>query len=153
MNNSYLTYRRSPPNLPPLRVAPAELSSQIDSVGEGGYYMRQPTRLMGSPAYTPTELRYEAHRRREGWYGDMEAGPPQSPVGLPRSPSFQKAQLSPIHPIQEFNFAPANISDAVLHFRGPYQEHSGRQQLPPLFGGTHYRQAQEAFAMQESMLL
>ncbi len=56
MNNSYLTYRRSPPNLPPLRVAPAELSSQIDSVGEGGYYMRQPTRLMGSPAYTPTEL-------------------------------------------------------------------------------------------------
>ncbi len=153
MNNSYLTYRRSPPNLPPLRVAPAELSSQIDSVGEGGYYMRQPTRLMGSPAYTPTELRYEAHRRREGWYGDMEAGPPQSPVGLPRSPSFQKAQLSPIHPVQEFNFAPANISDAVLHFRGPYQEHSGRQQLPPLFGGTHYRQAQEAFAMQESMLL
>uniref|UniRef100_A0A8C1SU16 USP6 N-terminal-like protein n=1 Tax=Cyprinus carpio TaxID=7962 RepID=A0A8C1SU16_CYPCA len=153
MNNSYLTYRRPPPNLPPLRVAPAELSSQKDSVGEGGYYMRQPTRLMGSPAYLPTELRYEAHRRREGWYGDMEVGPPRSPVGLPRSPSFQKAQLSPIHPVQEFNFAPANISDAVLHFRGPYQEHSGRQQLPPLFGGTHYRQAQEAFAMQESMLL
>uniref|UniRef100_A0A8C2CAF4 USP6 N-terminal-like protein n=1 Tax=Cyprinus carpio TaxID=7962 RepID=A0A8C2CAF4_CYPCA len=153
MNNSYLTYRRQPPNMPPLRVAPAELSSQIDSVGEGGYYMRQPTRLLGSPSYLPTELRYEADRRREGWYGDMEAGPPRSPVGLPRSPSFQKAQLSPVHPIQEFNFAPANISDAVLHFRGPHQEHSSRQQLPPLFGGTHYRQAQEAFAMQESMLL
>uniref|UniRef100_A0A672KDY9 USP6 N-terminal like n=1 Tax=Sinocyclocheilus grahami TaxID=75366 RepID=A0A672KDY9_SINGR len=153
MNNSYLTYRRPPPNMPPLRVSPAELSSQIDSVGEGGYYMRQQTRLMGSPAYPSTELRYEVHRRREGWYGDMEAGPPRSPVGLPRSPSFQKAQLSPIHPVQEFNFAPANISDAVLHFRGPYQEHSGRQQLPPLFGGTHYRQTQEAFAMQESMLL
>lgn len=152
-NNSYLTYRRPPPNMTPLRVAPAEISSQIDSVGEGGYYMRQPTRLMGSPGYPPTELRYEAHRRREGWYGDMEAGPPRSPVGLPRSPSFQKAQLSPIHPVQEFNFAPGNISDTVLHFRGPYQEHSGRQQLPPLFGGTHYRQAQEAFAMQESMLL
>ncbi|XP_077090157.1 USP6 N-terminal-like protein isoform X2 [Siphateles boraxobius] len=152
MNNSYLTYRRPPPNMPPLRVAPAELSSQIDSVGEGGYYMRQPTRL-GSPAYLPTELRYEGHRQREGWYGDMEAGPPRSPVGLPRSPSFQKAQLSPIQPVQEFNFAPANISDAVLHFRGHYQEHSSRQQLPPLFGGAHYRQAQEAFAMQESMLL
>ncbi|ROL50152.1 USP6 N-terminal-like protein, partial [Anabarilius grahami] len=152
MNNSYLTYRRPPPNMPPLRVAPAELSSQIDSVSEGGYYMRQPTRLVGSPAYPPTELRYEGHRRREGWYGDMEAGPPRSPVGLPRSPSFQKAQLSPVHPVQEFNFAPANISDAVHHFRGPYQEHSGRQQLPhPLFGGAHYRQ--EAFAMQESMLL
>ncbi|XP_052410691.1 USP6 N-terminal-like protein isoform X1 [Carassius gibelio] len=153
VNNSYLTYRRPPPNMPPLRIAPVELSSQKDSVEEGGYYLRQPTRLMGSPAYPPTELRYEPHRRREGWYGGMEAGPPRSPVGLPRSPSFQKAQLSPIHPVQEFNFAPANISDAVLHFRGPYQEHSGRQQLPPLFGGTHYRQAQEAFAMQESMLL
>ncbi|XP_016317565.1 USP6 N-terminal-like protein isoform X2 [Sinocyclocheilus anshuiensis] len=153
MNNSYLTYRRQPPNMPPLRVAPAELSSQIDSVGEGGYYMRQPTRLLGSSPYPPTELRYEAHRQKEGWYGDMEAGPPRSPVGLPRSPSFQKAQLSPIHPVQEFNFAPANISDSVLHFRGPYQELSSRQQLPPLFGGTHYRQAQEAFAMQESMLL
>lgn len=153
MNNSYLTYRRPPPNMPPLRVSPAELSSQIDSVGEGGYYMRQPTQLMGSPAYVHTELRYETHRRREGWYGDMEAGPPLPPVGLPRSPSFQKAQLSPIPPVGEFNFPPANISDAVLNFRGPYQEHSGRQQLPPLFGGTHYRQAQEAFAMQESMLL
>lgn len=154
MNNSYLTHRRPPPNMPPLRVAPAELSSQIDSVNESGYYMRQPTRLVGSPAYPPTELRYEGHRRREGWYGDMETGPPRSPVGLPRSPSFQKAQLSPVHPVQEFNFAPANISDAVHHFRGPYQEHSGRQQLPhPLFGGAHYRQAQEAFAMQESMLL
>ncbi|XP_059361425.1 USP6 N-terminal-like protein isoform X2 [Carassius carassius] len=153
MNNSYLTYRQQPPNMPPLRVAPAELSSQIDSAGEGGYYMRQPTRLLVSTVYPPTELRYEAHRRKEGWYGDMEAGPPRSPVGLPRSPSFQKAQLSPIHPVQEFNFAPANISDDVLHFRGPYQEHSSRQQLPPLFGGTHYRQAQEAFAMQESMLL
>ncbi|XP_043092740.1 USP6 N-terminal-like protein isoform X5 [Puntigrus tetrazona] len=153
MNNSYLTYRRPPTNVTPLRVAPAEFSSQIDSVGEGGYYMRQPTRLMGSPAYPPTELRYETNKRREGWYGDVEAGLPRSPVGLPRSPSFQKAQLSPIHLVQEFNFPPANISESVLHFRGPYQEHSGRQQLPPLFGGTHYRQAQEAFAMQESMLL
>ncbi|XP_067284470.1 USP6 N-terminal-like protein isoform X2 [Pseudorasbora parva] len=153
MNNSYLTYRRPPPNMPPLRVAPAELSSQIDSVGEGGYYMRQPTRLVGSTAYPPTELRYEGHRQREGWYGDMEAGPPRSPMGLPRSPSFQKAQLSPVHPVQEFTFPPANISDSMLHFRGHYQEHSSRQQLTPLFGGAHYRQAQEAFAMQESMLL
>lgn len=153
MNNSYLTYRRPPPDMPPLRVAPAELSSQIDSAGEGVYYLRQPTRLIGSPAYPPTELRYEGNRRREGWYGDVEAGPPRSPAVVPRSPSFQKAQLSPVHPVQEFNFAQANISDAVLHFRGPYQEHSGRQQLPPLFGGAHYRQAQEAFAMQESMLL
>ncbi|XP_056311513.1 USP6 N-terminal-like protein isoform X1 [Danio aesculapii] len=153
MNNSYLTYRRPPPDMPPLRVAPAELSSQIDSAGEGVYYLRQPTRLIGSPAYPSTELRYEGNRRREGWYGDVEAGPPRSPAGVPRSPSFQKAQLSPVHPVQEFNFGQANISDAVLHFRGPYQEHSGRQQLPPLFGGAHYRQAQEAFAMQESMLL
>ncbi|XP_039524531.1 USP6 N-terminal-like protein isoform X2 [Pimephales promelas] len=149
-NSSYLTYRRTPPNVPPLRVAPAETSFQFDGVG--GYYVRRPTRL-GSPAHPPTEPRYEGHRQREGWYGHTEAGPPRSPVGLPRSPSFQKAQLSPVHPVQEFNFAPANISDAALHFRGHYQEHSSRQQLPPLFGGAHYRQAQEAFAMQESMLL
>ncbi|XP_051547171.1 USP6 N-terminal-like protein isoform X2 [Myxocyprinus asiaticus] len=149
MNNSYVTYRQPPPSMPPLRVAPAELPAQMDNVGE--YYLQQPTRLMGSPAYPPTELHYERHKRREGWYGDMETGPPRSPAGLPRSPSFQKAQLSPIHPVEEFNFAPAAISDAMLHLRRPYQEHSGRQQLPQLFGGVHYRQ--EAFAMQESMLL
>lgn len=151
MHNSYVTYRRPPPSMPPLRVAPAELTAQMDSVGESGYYLRQPTRLTGSPAYP--ELRYEGPKRREGWYGEIEAGPPLSSAGLPRSPSFQKAQLSPVHPVQEFSFAPTAISDAALHFRGPYQEHSGRQQLPPLFGGQHYRQAQEAFAMQESMLL
>lgn len=153
MNNSYVTYRRPPPGMPHLRVAPAELAAQMDSVGESGYYLRQPTRLAGSPAYPATELRYEGPKRREGWFGEIEAGPPHSSAGLPRSPSFQKAQLSPVHPVQEFNFAPTAISDAVLHFRGPYQEHSARQQLPPLFGGQHYRQAQEAFAMQESMLL
>ncbi|TRY95421.1 hypothetical protein DNTS_031677 [Danionella cerebrum] len=153
VDNSYFTQRRPPPSMPPLRVAPAETSYQMDTVGEGGYYTRHPTQLVGSRAYPSTELHSEGHRRREGWYGDMEAGPPRSPLGLPRSPSFQKAQLSPVHPVQEFNFAPANITDAVLHFRGVYQEPTGRQQLPPLFGGAHYRQAQEAFAMQESMLL
>ncbi|XP_056604098.1 USP6 N-terminal-like protein isoform X2 [Triplophysa dalaica] len=154
MHNSYITYRRSPPSMPPLRVDPAELQTQMDSVGESGYYLRQPTRLTGSPAYSATELQYEGgSRRREGWYGEIEAGPPHFSAGLPRSPSFQKAQLSPLHPGQEFSFAPTAISDAVLNFRGPYQEHSGRQQLPPLFGVQHYRQAQEAFAMQESMLL
>ncbi|XP_057179789.1 USP6 N-terminal-like protein isoform X2 [Triplophysa rosa] len=153
MHNSYVTYRRPPPSMPPLRVAPAELQTQMDSVGESGNYLRQPTRLTGSPAYPATELQYEGPRRREGWYGEIEAGPPHLLAGLDRSPSFQKAQLSPVHPVQEFSFAPTAISDAVLNFRGPYQEHSGRQQLPPLFGGQHYRQAQEAFAMQESMLL
>ncbi|XP_051974428.1 USP6 N-terminal-like protein isoform X2 [Xyrauchen texanus] len=151
MNNSYVTYRRPPPSMPPLRVAPVELVAQMNSLAERRHYLRQPTRLMGSPANPPTELRYEGHKRREGWYGDMDAGPPHSPVGLPRSTSFQKAQLSPVHPVQQFTFAPAAISDTVLHFSGPYQEHSGRQQLPQLFGGAHYRQ--EAFAMQESMLL
>lgn len=145
MNNSYITYRRTPPSMPSLRVAPAELAAQMDSVG--GHYLRQPTQLTRSPAYPPTEQRYEGHRRRDGWYGDMEAGPSHFPAGLPRSPSFQNAQMSPVHTVQELAFAPNPISDAMLHFRGRYQEHSGRQQLPPLFGGQHYRQAQESMIL------
>ncbi|XP_072530228.1 USP6 N-terminal-like protein [Salminus brasiliensis] len=115
------------------------LGVRMDSTGEIGHYPRQPTRLLGSPAFTPAEQRFERQRRGEGWYGEMVEGvmaaPLRSPGGMPRSPSFQKAQLSPVHPVQEFTFPPVSVP------------------RPTLFGGSHYRQAQEAFAMQESMLL
>ncbi|XP_066524288.1 USP6 N-terminal-like protein isoform X2 [Hoplias malabaricus] len=115
-----------------------------DSSSELGHYSRQPTRLIGSPIFTPAEQRYERQRRGEGWYGEMMEGvgleggmgqPLRSVGGLPRSPSFQKAQLSPVHPVQEFTFPAASVP------------------RPTLFGASHFRHAQEAFAMQESMLL
>lgn len=146
MNNSYITYRRPPPRMPSLRVSPPELATQMDSVG--GHYPRQPTQPTRSPAYQHTEQRYEEHRRRDGWYGEMEAGPSHFSAGLPRSPSFQAAQMSPVHTVQELAFPPMPMADhAMLHFRGRYQEHSGRQQLPPMFGGAHYRQAQESMIL------
>lgn len=146
MNNSYITYRRPPPRMQSLRVSPPELATQMDSVG--GHYPRQPTQPTRSPAYQHTEQRYEEHRRRDGWYGEMEAGPSHFSAGLPRSPSFQAAQMSPVHTVQELAFPPMPMADhAMLHFRGRYQEHSGRQQLPPMFGGAHYRQAQESMIL------
>ncbi|XP_057710636.1 USP6 N-terminal-like protein isoform X2 [Corythoichthys intestinalis] len=65
--------------------------------------------------------------------------PPSSPGGVPRSPSFQKAQMSPV---EVFEFPEDGMPRPVAH-----------QRLPQLFGGAHYRHAQEVFAMQESMLL
>ncbi|KAI4887336.1 hypothetical protein NFI96_025828, partial [Prochilodus magdalenae] len=120
------------------------IGPRLDSFGarmdsDVGHYPRQPTRLLGSPSFTATEQRYERQRRGEGWYGETTEGvmvlPQRSSGGLPRSPSFQKAQLSPVHPVQEFTFPPPALP------------------RPTLFGGSHYRQTQEAFAMQESMLL
>uniref|UniRef100_W5KEU5 USP6 N-terminal-like protein n=1 Tax=Astyanax mexicanus TaxID=7994 RepID=W5KEU5_ASTMX len=131
MNNSYATYRHQARDVTPLHVAPADFGARMDNVG--------PTRLLGSPAFTPAEQRFERQRRGEGWYGEMAegvmVGPLHSPGGLPRSPSFQKAQMSPVHPVQEFTFPPVGVP------------------RPTLFGGSHYRQAQEAFALQETMLL
>ncbi|XP_030635286.1 USP6 N-terminal-like protein [Chanos chanos] len=150
MNNTYGTYRRQHVPGPPLNIAPAELNSTRTSE----HHHRQPTRLTGS-VYPPTEYQYQGHRRGElegqGWMREMEGGPPRSPGGFPRSPSFQKAQMSPV---QQFTFPSSGHLDAVLHIRGTYPEQPGsRQPLPPLFGAPHYRHASEAFAMQESMLL
>jgi hypothetical protein len=61
-------------------------------------------------------------------------------------------------PLQEFVFPDV----AAPHFRTPFQQQqqqrqqqqaSMQQQFPALFGAPDYRHAQEAFAMQESMLL
>lgn len=200
MNNTYATYRRQPSHLQhhprpaPLSVAPLDLSAQLDSSTggsssragsghHGGQYPPQRQRMPFQPIdYQPVDYRHEPRRRglddgasyatelRGGWGVREGELPPRSPGGMPRSPSFQKAQMSPV---QEFIFPPLMGSDAVLGsvYRGGYHHHphqqqpqpqqqehlppgAGRQpQLPHLFGGVHYSQAQEAFAMQESMLL
>ncbi|XP_077566028.1 USP6 N-terminal-like protein [Stigmatopora nigra] len=71
--------------------------------------------------------------------GPEPQAPPPSPGGVPRSSSFQKAQLSPVEVLE--------FSEDGMRRPAAHQMH------PQLFGGAHYRQAQEVFAMQESMLL
>ncbi|XP_071389330.1 USP6 N-terminal-like protein [Centroberyx affinis] len=159
--NSYATYHRHPPD-PRNAGPPPERPLQLESPGSSTpVYLRQPTRL----TYAPTDYRFEGQRRGEAnphyppeqvvdghpWAQEGEL-PPRSPGGMPRSPSFQRAQMSPV---QEFTFPSPPDPDSLLHYRTQYQEQQPvlRQQLPQLFGGPHYRHAQEAFAMQESMLL
>ncbi|XP_034168915.2 USP6 N-terminal-like protein isoform X2 [Pangasianodon hypophthalmus] len=133
MNNSYATHRRQPINV--------DFVGQMDSLVESGHFPRQPTRHV--------DQRYERQWQGQGWYGEMDVDVAslRTPGGLPRSSSFQKAQLSPVHPGQEFTFPPVPVSDNMMHYRAV----TGRKQMPTVFGGVHYRQ--EAFAMQESMLL
>nr|XP_046235533.1 USP6 N-terminal-like protein isoform X2 [Scatophagus argus] len=170
MNNSYTTYRRQPPpnsiHNPHNARPPPEHHLQLETQGSSTpIYLQQLTST--AQVRAPVDYRFEGHRRGEAnphylpeggprqpvdgvpWTPKDEL-PPQSPGGMPRSPSFQRAQMSPV---QEFTF-PAN-PDSLLHYRTQFQEQEPviRQQLPQLFGGPHYRHAQEAFAMQESMLL
>lgn len=167
MNNSFATYRRQPPQSsahnPPRSVRPPpELETQGSSTPIYLQQLTSPTQVYSSPV----DYRFEHHRRgylpegvpaqrraAEGpMWGPEDERPPQSPGGgVPRSPSFHKAQMSPV---QEFTF-PSNNPDGLLHYRTQFQEQQPvvRQQLPQLFGGPHYRHAQEAFALQESMLL
>ncbi|XP_070785210.1 USP6 N-terminal-like protein isoform X2 [Enoplosus armatus] len=170
MNNSFTTYRRQPPSSsthnPRNARPPPEHPLQLETQGSSTpIYLQQLTST--AQAYAPVDYRFEGHRRVEAnphflseggsrrpvdglpWALEDEL-PPQSPGGMPRSPSFQRAQMSPV---QEFTF-PAN-PDELLHYRTQFQEQQPaiRQRLPQLFGGPHYRHAQEAFALQESMLL
>ncbi|XP_037616362.1 USP6 N-terminal-like protein isoform X2 [Sebastes umbrosus] len=168
MNNSFATYRRQPPpsstHNPRNARPPLEHSLQLETKGRSTpIYLQQLTST--AQVYAPVDYRYDGHRRGEAnphylpeprrpvdglpWAPEDEL-PLPSPGGMPRSPSFQQAQMSPV---QEFTF-PSN-PDGLLHYRTQFQEQQPviRQQLPQLFGGPHYRHAQEAFAMQESMLL
>ncbi|XP_026182472.1 USP6 N-terminal-like protein isoform X2 [Mastacembelus armatus] len=170
MNNSFATYRRQPPprSAQNYRSAklPPEDSLHLETQGRSTpVYLQQLTST--TQLYGPMEYRSDGYQRGEAnlqyrpegrpwrtvdgllWEPENEL-PPQSPGGMPRSPSFQRAQMSPL---QEFTF-PTN-TDSQLHYRTQFQEQQPiiRQQLPQLFGGPHYRHAQEAFAMQESMLL
>lgn len=151
MNNSFTTYRRQPPpsstHIPLNARPPPEHSMKLETQGSTTpiYLQKQ--------VYAQGDFRFEDGPRQPvdglpwGLGGEL---PPQSPGGMPRSPSFQRAQMSPV---QEFTF-PAN-PDSLHHYRTQFQEQQPviRHQLPQLFGGPHYRHAQEAFAMQESMLL
>ncbi|XP_036800618.1 USP6 N-terminal-like protein isoform X1 [Oncorhynchus mykiss] len=181
MNNSYATTHRQPPSSaqpPRTLVAPQvpRTIQQLDSPGSNAStYLHQPTRLTSAAAAYPVYPtvaynRYEGHRRGEqtqpylsegpGRGGAVEVQPwrqqeggdmTRAPGGVPRSPSFQRAQMSPV---QEFTFPPG--PDGLAHYRTQFHEQQQptmRQQLPPLFGGQHYRHAPEAFTMQESMLL
>uniref|UniRef100_UPI0037E79B7E USP6 N-terminal-like protein isoform X2 n=1 Tax=Semicossyphus pulcher TaxID=241346 RepID=UPI0037E79B7E len=170
MNNSYTTYRRQPPpsstHNPRHVRPPPEHSLQLETQGSSTpIYLQQLTST--AQVFSPVDYRFEGHRRGESnphylpeggsrrpvdglTWGPENELPPPSPGGMPRSPSFQRAQMSPV---QEFTFPPN--PDDLLHYRTQFQEQQPviRQQLPQLFGGPHYRHAQEAFAMQESMLL
>eukprot|EP00063_Salmo_salar_P088710 XP_014063545.1 PREDICTED: USP6 N-terminal-like protein isoform X1 [Salmo salar] len=179
MNNSYATTHRQPPSSaqpPRTIVAPLAPRSiqQLDSPGSNAStYLRQPTRLTSAaaayPVYPPVDYnRYEGRRRGEQTppylpegpgrggaaevqpWGQQEGGDmTRAPGGVPRSPSFQRAQMSPV---QEFTF-PDGLAHYRTQFHEQQQQPTMRQQLPPLFGGPHYRHAPEAFTMQESMLL
>ncbi|XP_042156236.1 USP6 N-terminal-like protein isoform X4 [Oncorhynchus tshawytscha] len=181
MNNSYATTHRQPPSSaqPPRTLVVPQVPrtiQQLDSPGSNAStYLHQPTRLTSTAAAYPVSPtvaynRYEGRRRGEqtqpylsegpGRGGAVEVQPwgqqeggdmTRAPGGVPRSPSFQRAQMSPV---QEFTFPPG--PDGLAHYRTQFHEQQQptmRQQLPPLFGGQHYRHAPEAFTMQESMLL
>ncbi|XP_054618145.1 USP6 N-terminal-like protein isoform X2 [Dunckerocampus dactyliophorus] len=154
--NTFATYRRQPPpstthnpRRPPLqlelqgRTTPIylqKLTSTTRVHASVDYNFEGQTRGEPNPPYHP-----------EGgpqWATEVEQ-PPQSPGGVPRSPSFQKAQMSPV---EVFTFPD---TDGLQHYGTTLRERHPvvRQQLPQLFRGAHYRHAQEAFAMQDSMLL
>lgn len=154
MNNSFATYRRQPPPSSSHNLRPAqEYPLLLDTSGTSTpIYLQQLTST--SQVYRRTEpgMHYQPDERRrrgvdEPPWAEGELLPP-SPGGMPRSPSFQKAQMCPV---QEFTFPPNNLH----HYRTQFHEQQPvmRQQLPQLFGGPHYRNAHEAFAMQDSMLL
>lgn len=152
MNNSYTTYRRQPPTKSTHNSRNVRAPPELPQGRSTPIYLQQFTST--SQVFAPIDYRQEGHQRGEQnpthtgvWQPEGDGLLPQSPGGMPRSPSFQQAQMSPL-PVFTFPDNPA-------HFGAQFQEQQPlvRQQHPQLFGGQHYRHAQEAFAMQESMLL
>ncbi|XP_041832907.1 USP6 N-terminal-like protein isoform X2 [Melanotaenia boesemani] len=163
MNNSLATYRRQPPLGSTRNLQNTQSPPELETHGRSTPIYRQQL-TSTAQIYTQVDYRLEGHQRGEAhphylpegrswqavdglqWDPENETLP-QSPGGMPRSPSFQRAQMSPV---PEFTF-PSN-PDTLSHYRTQFQEQQPviRQKL---FGGPHYRHAQEAFAMQESMLL
>ncbi|XP_011611512.1 USP6 N-terminal-like protein isoform X2 [Takifugu rubripes] len=156
MNNSYTTYRRQPPINPNQNSRNVGAPPELPQGRSTPIYLQQFT--SSSQVFASTNYRQEGHQRGEQdpphslsdsgvWQPEGDGLLPQSPGGMPRSPSFQQAQMSPL-PVFTFPDTPA-------HYGPQFQEQQPtmRQQHHQLFGGQHYRHAQEAFAMQESMLL
>ncbi|KAJ8006912.1 hypothetical protein DPEC_G00112130 [Dallia pectoralis] len=174
INNNYATYHRQPFRTTEASVDHPAMQQMNSPAGNSSTYLIQHTRrtspVSAHSSYPPADYtRYEGSRRGDqtmpyfpevpGRAGSAEVQPwgkqeggdaTRSPGGLPRSPSFQRAQMSP-H--QEFTFPPG--PDGLVHYRTQFEGQHPiiRQQFPPMFGGPHYRHAPEAFAMQESMLL
>ncbi|XP_023664746.2 USP6 N-terminal-like protein isoform X2 [Paramormyrops kingsleyae] len=163
-NSSYTNYRQpSPPHAGHATRIPMGQSAYAQPDGTLAY-TRAPPRVTKAPVYLLPHSGHEAPRRADrlpphledqqhrGW--GLQWGPAPDvlhPRGnIPRSPSFHKAQLSP-H--EQFSYPPS--PDRLHHYRTHYQEQQilPRQQLPPVFGGQHYRHPAEAFALQETMLL
>lgn len=156
-NNSYTTYRRHPPTNSTHTSWDVRAAPELPRGRPTPIYLQQFTPT--SQVFALTDNRQQGHLRGEQhhphslpdsgvWRPEGDGLLPQSPGGMPRSPSFQQAQMSPL-PVFMFPDNPA-------HYGTPFQEQQQpfvRQQRPQLFGGQHYRHAQEAFAMQESMLL
>ncbi|XP_061817293.1 USP6 N-terminal-like protein isoform X1 [Nerophis lumbriciformis] len=149
--NYFATYRRHPPpnTAPNPRRAPL-LEPQGSTTP---IYLQKLTST--AQVHAPLDYSFEGQTGSEPNFQYHPEGKPQwvperpvlAPTGVPRSPSFQKAQMSPV---EAFTFP--DSGDGPQRYGTPFQER--RQQLPPqLFGGAHYRHAQEVFAMQESMLL
>lgn len=156
MNNSYTTYRRQPPTNSTHNSWDVRAPPELPQGRSTPIYLQQFSST--SQVFAPTDYRQEGHLRGEQnhphtlshsgvWRPEGDGLLPQSPGGMPRSPSFQQAQMSPL-PVFTF---PDNPAPYGTQFQE--QQPIVRQQHPQLFGGQLYRHAQEAFAMQESMLL
>ncbi|XP_061617862.1 USP6 N-terminal-like protein isoform X1 [Phyllopteryx taeniolatus] len=147
--NYYVTHHGDPPrNLSSPRPPPLQLQLQGHATP---IYLQKLTST--AQVHAPSDYRLQGRVRHlpEGRPPGCRRGPeeppppPQSPGRVPRSPSFQRAQMSPV---EVFEFPDDDDDDDARTRRLVV-----RQQLPRLFGGAYYRHAQEAFAMQESMLL
>lgn len=155
MNNSYTTYRRQPPAHSTQNSRSVGGPAELPQGRSTPIYLQQFT--SPSQVFAPTKYGQEGHQRGEDpphafsdsgmWQPEGDGLLPPSPGGMPRSPSFQQAKMSPL-PAFTFPDAPAHYGRQF-----PEQQPGVRQQHHQLFGGPHYRLAQEAFAMQESMLL
>lgn len=161
MNNSYTTYRRQPPTNSSHSSQNVRAPLELPQGRSTPIYLQQLTST--SQLFAPTDYRQEGHQRGEQtpshplsdsgvWRPEGDGLLPQSPGGMPRSPSFQQAQMSPL-PVFTFPDSPAHYGTQFQEQQQQQPPPLVRQQHPQLFGGQHYRHAQEAFAMQESMLL
>nr|XP_015207891.1 PREDICTED: USP6 N-terminal-like protein isoform X2 [Lepisosteus oculatus] len=162
--NSYAAYNRqfsssSQPNR--IVVMPAESSAQYDSVNSSNC-PRQPTKLLGRQVYPSVDYVQDGRRRPDQtplyrqesqgrqWHPSPEADA-RYMASMPRSPSFQRAQMSPV---DDFSYSAVPV-DGSLHYRTSYPEPQAptRQQHPAAFSGQHYRHPADGYTMQESMLL
>ncbi|MBN3315559.1 US6NL protein, partial [Atractosteus spatula] len=136
-------------------------SAQYDSVNSSNC-PRQPTKLLGRQVYPSVDYVQDGRRRPDQtplyrqesqgrqWHPSLEADA-RYMASMPRSPSFQRAQMSPV---DEFSYSAVPV-DGSLHYRTSYPEPQAptRQQHPAAFSGQHYRHPADGYNMQESMLL